>query len=156
VEQPDTDNLHRLWTAPGVRRYLWDNEIIPRARTADVIARSERLFAERGHGLWGAWTVDSPRLCGFAGLWLFREPPELEVLYGVADDLWGQGYATEIADAVVRHCLAELQMPLLRASTDTGNAASIRVLEKLGFTFERRATADGLDTVFYLLERRRI
>jgi [ribosomal protein S5]-alanine N-acetyltransferase len=142
VEQPDTDNLHRLWTTPGVRRYLRDNEIIPRARTADVIARSERLFAERGHGLSGAWKVDSP--------------PELELLYGVADDLWGQGYATEIAEAVVRHCLGELQMPLVRASTDTGNAASVRVLEKLGFAFERRATADGLATVFYLLERRRI
>jgi [ribosomal protein S5]-alanine N-acetyltransferase len=151
----DADDLHRLSTSPGVSRYLWDSEIIPLARTRDVIAQSERLFAARDHGLWGAWTADSRRLCGFAGLWPFRDPPEMELLYGVAEDLWGQGYATEIAQAIVRHCLDQLQMPVLRASTDAGNAASVRVLEKLGFVFDRRATVDGLETVFYALERHR-
>jgi RimJ/RimL family protein N-acetyltransferase len=42
-------------------------------------------------------------------------------------------------------------MPLVRASTDVGNVASIRVLEKLGARFDRRDTVGCLDTVFYEL-----
>ena len=40
-------------------------------------------------------------------------------------------------------------MPSLRASTDAANRASVRVLEKTGFRFVRRAEVGGLDTVFY-------
>ena len=40
-------------------------------------------------------------------------------------------------------------MPVVRASTDEANAASMRVLEKLGFACMRRITVGGLDTAFY-------
>jgi len=33
------------------------------------------------------------------------------------------------------------------------NRASVKVLEKLGMSFQRRAVIDGLDTVFYSLQR---
>jgi ribosomal-protein-alanine N-acetyltransferase len=149
----DARRLHGLWTSAGVRRFLWDNEIVPFARTEDLIAKSERMFEEQGAGLWGAWPAEFPDLGGFAGLWPFRDPPELELLYGVAEPLWSKGYATEIAAGVIAHCFGPLAMPLLRASTDTANAASRRVLEKLGFSLTRQAIVGGLDTVFYELPR---
>jgi RimJ/RimL family protein N-acetyltransferase len=40
-------------------------------------------------------------------------------------------------------------MSVVRASIDAPNAASARVLEKLGFTRLRRATVGGLDLVFF-------
>jgi [ribosomal protein S5]-alanine N-acetyltransferase len=79
----DGPDLPRLWSSAGVRRYLWDDEIIPVSQTADVIDRSERLFDEHDYEIWGAWSTASPMLVGFTGLWLFRDPPELELLYGV-------------------------------------------------------------------------
>jgi ribosomal-protein-alanine N-acetyltransferase len=148
----DADGLHELWSSPGVRRYLWDDEVIPIARTRAVIDQSQRLFEAEGFGLWGAWVTDSPNLSGFAGLWRFRDPPELELLYGVAEHLWGRGYATEVAQAVIAHAFDSLAMPVVRASTDTANAASIRVLEKLGFACVRRGTVGALDTLFYELQ----
>jgi ribosomal-protein-alanine N-acetyltransferase len=45
----------------------------------------------------------SVNLIGFCGLWPFREPPNLELLYGIAESLWGQGYATEVAHAVMTY-----------------------------------------------------
>jgi RimJ/RimL family protein N-acetyltransferase len=44
-------------------------------------------------------------------------------------------------------------MRTLAASTDAANTASIRVLEKLGFTLTRRETIGRLDTVFFGLRR---
>jgi len=146
----DAQELHALWTAPGVRRFLWDDEVIPRAQTDEIVARSAELFAGRGLGLWGARARDRgahDALAGFAGYWYFRDPPELELLYGVAEP--GRGAATEIARALVDYGFDALGFDEIRASTDAAHAASARVLDKLGFTLERRATAAGLDTLFY-------
>ena len=44
---------------------------------------------------------------------------------------------------------SSLDMPVVRASTDVANSASVRVLEKLGFRFVRRSTVGGLPTLFY-------
>jgi ribosomal-protein-alanine N-acetyltransferase len=147
----DAGALHALWSAPGVVRFLWDGKAIPFEQTEDILARSERLFAESGYGLWGAWARDGDQLVGFAGLWFFRDPPELELIYGVADDLCGQGIATEAAAAVLEHAIEELGMDVIRASTDAPNTASMHVLDKLGFRFVRRGRVNGLDTRFYEL-----
>jgi ribosomal-protein-alanine N-acetyltransferase len=153
VASGDLARLHEMWTSPGVRRFLWDDEIIPESQARLALEQSERLFRERAHGLWGVWLPDSRELIGFAGLWPFRDPPDLELVYGLGESHWGRGYATEAADAVLAYCFDVLDMPAVRASTDVGNTASIRVLDRLGFRFERRATVGGLDTVFYELTR---
>jgi ribosomal-protein-alanine N-acetyltransferase len=153
IGSADLDRLHEIWTSPGVRRFLWDDEIIPLSQARLALEQSERLFRDRAHGLWGIWLPDQPALIGFAGLWPFRDPPDIELVYGLAESHWGRGYATEAARAILEYCFDVLDMPAVRASTDAGNAASTRVLDRLGFHFERRATIGGLDTVFYELTR---
>ena len=153
LKKTDLDAIHRLWTAPGVRRYLWDDEIILRDRTEDILQENERLFNEKSFGLWGGWSQDRERLIGFSGFWYFREPPELEILYGVADELWGRGYASEMAAAMVAYGFEELNFPKIIGSTDAPNVASSRVMEKLGFQLDKRETVEGLDTLFYGLSR---
>ena len=153
IAREDADALHEVWASPGVRRFLWDDELIRFARTRAAIDTNDRMFAEAAVGLWAAWAAGSRTLVGFAGLWPFRDPPELELLYGVAERFWGLGYATEIAQAILTYCFDALEMPCVRASTDAANTASVRVLEKLGFVCVRRATPGGLDTMFYELQR---
>lgn len=149
VTDRDGDQLHRVWTSPGVRRFLWDDEIITPARTAEAVAASAALFAQRRFGLWVAREKGTTAIAGFAGVWPFRDPPEFELLFGVAEPLWGRGYAVEMSQAVLDYCQTTLAMTTVRASTDAGNTASVRVLEKLGFTQHRRETVDGLDTRFF-------
>lgn len=152
VHQQDREVLHQLFTGPGVRRFLWDDEVIPMGRTQEVIDRSGEMFEANRGGLWVAWaSADPTLLAGFGGLWPFRDPPAMELLYGVAEPLWGKGYASEIARAVTTYCLGTLGMSTVRASTDVANVASIRVLERVGFRFVRRAHVGRLDTVFYEL-----
>ncbi len=149
VTAGDEDALHVLWSSPGVRRFLWDDEVMPLDRTREAVALSCELQKTHGHGLWAARLSGTTPLCGFGGLWPFRDPPELELLYGVAEPFWGRGYGTEIGEAIVRYCMQSLGMSTLRASTDAENLASIRVLVKLGFRRVSRRPIDGLDTVFY-------
>ncbi len=152
VSSADADALHALWTSPGVRRFLWDDEIISRERTDDAIATSERLFERNDFGLWIMRERFDKSMAGFAGIFPFREGGELELLFGIDERRWGHGYAAEGGQAVIDYCFTTVKMPMIRASTDAENAASARVLEKLGFTQTRRDTVEGLDTIFF--ERR--
>ena len=64
--------LHAIFTLPGVRRHIFDNEIIPPERTAAVVEKSVALFQDRGLGLWiaerGALSI------GFGGFWFSLVP----------------------------------------------------------------------------------
>ena len=149
--------LHQLWMDPLVRRYLWDDQVIPPEQTAEIVAKSEELFREHGYGLWSVRLRDDGShpgdLAGFAGYWHFRDPPELELLFGLAPTVWGRGLAAEASRALLRYAFDDLGFAEVRASTDTANQASLRVLEKLGMRLERNATVQGLETVFFSLRR---
>jgi ribosomal-protein-alanine N-acetyltransferase len=149
----DVDDLHRLWVEPGVRRYLWDDEVIPRERVAAIVEESVASFESRGYGLWAVSPLAGEALLGFCGFWLFHEPPRLELLYGVAPAHWNRGFATEAARAVMRYGFEELSFERVEASTDAANAASARVMERIGMTFWKRELTDGLDTVYYAITR---
>lgn len=153
VSPSDAAALHALWSTPGVRRYLWDGEIIPRERTDAAIATSADLFERHDFGLWLVRERVDRTLVGFAGIWPFRDSADLELLYGIDERLWGRGYAVEAAQAVIDHAFRMLDLPVIRASTDADNAASVRVLEKLGFTQTRRETVNRIDTVFFEKQR---
>ena len=56
--------------------------------------------------------------------------------YVLARDQWGQGYATEAAKAVVAWAASLDEVRRITATCDVENAASVRVLEKLGMKWE--------------------
>ncbi len=153
IEVDRAEALHSLWTDERVRRFLWDGEEIPFERTRAIIEKSLKLFEESGFGIWGVYERSSEELLGFAGYWPFRTPPSIELLFGVASEHWNRGIATESSRCVIRYAFEELGFLSVEASTDLANTASVRVLERLGFLFQRQELIDGLDTVFYRLSR---
>jgi [ribosomal protein S5]-alanine N-acetyltransferase len=154
VAAEDHAELYALFTQPGVRRFVFDNQVLAPDAITDIVGRSIELFRTRHFGLWLARLKAAPAATtppvGFGAFWYFRDPPELELLYGVADAEVGRGYGREIARAVVDYGLTRLAMAKVRASTDSSHLASRRLLEAIGFTFERQAVVGGLDTAFYV------
>lgn len=153
VAPDDLDALHALFVDPEVRRFLWDDEVVARAVTEDVIARSQSQFRDQGHGLWLARLAQTSDPAGFAGFWYFHEPPQLELLYGLAPTQWGRGLATEIAAALLRHGFGKLGFARIVGSTDAPNTASCRVMERLGMRFLKREIGAGRHTVYYAVDR---
>jgi ribosomal-protein-alanine N-acetyltransferase len=149
----DLDELHRLWTDPGVRKYLWDDTVISREQAEAVIASSIDSSASHGFGLWSVYPKDEAALIGFCGFRLFGEPQEVEILYGVAPSHWGQGLATEAAQAMLRCGFEEHGFDLIYAGADPPNAASFRVMEKTGMKFAKRVQVDGVEAVYYVLAK---
>lgn len=153
VDASDVDEIHGLWTTQGVRRFLWDDEVITREQAQAVVDESAELFAQKGYGLWAVFPRDGQQMIGFCGYWFFHKPPQLELLYGLAEADWGKGLATEAATVMIRHGFEKLGFDRIVASTDAANLASIRVMQKSGMRFEKRESANGLDTIYYVIER---
>jgi len=69
---------------------------------------------------------------------------EADLGYGIAREYWGRGLMTEAAAAVRDYGFAVLDVQRMTARHDPRNPASGRVLEKLGFTFEREVSEYGM------------
>jgi [ribosomal protein S5]-alanine N-acetyltransferase len=146
----DVSALHGFWTDPKVRRYLWDNEIIPRERVEEIVEDSMSCFRELGTGLFAIEARERPgTLIGFCG---HRRQPgtgHIELLYGILPAYWGEGLVTEAALEVLRHGFESCGIPRVVGATDTPNQRSVRVMQRIGMVFEERRQYKGLDTVFY-------
>jgi RimJ/RimL family protein N-acetyltransferase len=57
----------------------------------------------------------------------------------------GKGYATEAAGEVLRHGLETLRLPNICAITAPENAASQRVLEKIGLRYVDTRQVEGIE-----------
>lgn len=130
----DLDAFHALATDPHVRRYVLDGETVGRDWARAEVEESARLFAEAGYGLWLLFEAQGRDPIGFAG---FRRFPEVgpgpQLLYALVEPATGRGYATEAGRALVEYAVRHLGWDRVESGVDEPNAASLRVLEKLGF-----------------------
>jgi RimJ/RimL family protein N-acetyltransferase len=129
--------VHRYASDPEVTRFTsWGpndaeetQEFLVRAlaaANAEPRADFGLLVEERAHGA----------VIGGCGLHPRPHPREWEVGYVFARDAWGRGFATETVRALCGFGFETLGAHRLRAGVFVGNAASARVLEKLGFRRE--------------------
>ena len=130
----DVDDLHRCDGDARVMRWLGAG-LPPRTReeVADVIEHLRITYAERpGYGLLHASRRDDGGFVGACGVFPVPEGDDIEIAYRLPFDCWGQGYATEMARAVLAHAHGALRLPRVIGLTWPENEASSRVLEKVG------------------------
>lgn len=151
----DLEDLHRLWTHPGVRKYLWDDKVISVDRAKEEIDASLGRFEQHGFGHWALFPTNERKLIGFCGLKPWAEPATAELLYAVAPACWGRGLAVEASRAVLRFGFEDQGLKQVWAGADPPNAASFRVMEKLGMSFAKRDHVNGLEVVYYRLTKER-
>ena len=108
---------------------------------------AEKIYAKYGYGMWAVFDKKSQRLIGEAGLehrsdtnrkkfpfdWMFDEHCA-ELGFCFAEDLWGQGYCTEVCRGIMDYGRDHFDIRCVFARADDKNVASVRVLTKLGFT----------------------
>ena len=149
----DADALHRISNEPDVRRYLWDDEPVGQATIRDLIAQSVRMFSEEGIGLFGVRRRGSDDLLGFCGFFRLDGMAEPELGYELTRKAWGKGLATEASRGCLRHAFESTGMERVIAGVDAPNAASLRVIEKLGMEFVGNINASAPDDPYHTLYR---
>ena len=130
----DLPELAALLADPEVMRYSWRG---PQDLESSkmVLAGFQRVYREHGFGKWALHLRETGEFVGYSGLEPCRPeaPAGFELGYRLAPKFWGQGLASEAAEAIVRHIFATSQLKQLFAFLEPANGASVRVLEKAGF-----------------------
>jgi RimJ/RimL family protein N-acetyltransferase len=133
--------------APAVSRRAGDKKVaryllaVPSPYPVSLAARwiTGRIsWWPQGRGITLAITRrdDPDELLGSVSLRRFSRDRRAELGYWLGADAWGHGYATEAAGALVDFGFAEMGLARIYAHVLAGNAASCRVLDKLGMVHE--------------------
>jgi ribosomal-protein-alanine N-acetyltransferase len=148
----DLTAVHQLWSDAGVRRFLFDDRTPSLEEARTFLERSVASFQRYGFGLWLVFRKGAPELIGFAGL-LEAATPVPNLIYGIRADLWDDGLASEAAREVLRYALEDLKLAKVAADVDEPNAASVRVLEKLGMSRLKRAVVNDRPLLYFEIRR---
>jgi RimJ/RimL family protein N-acetyltransferase len=117
------------------------------------ICRMTARWERDGFGLYAFLDRDTgalvarggPQRCHVAG----RD--DVEVGWTVVPERWNQGFATELGAASIEVAFGPLALPDVVSFTLPDNRASRRVMEKLGFAYERDTVYAGRPHVLYRL-----
>jgi RimJ/RimL family protein N-acetyltransferase len=138
LAREDLPDLVELHLDSEVSRFL--GGVRTPAATAAYLETGLRHWADHGIGLWTIRAHDGTFL-GRAGLRYvdLQGVREFEVAYTFVRRAWGQGLATEVAQALVEIWQTRCSAPSLVGIVVTGNLPSQRVLLKARFAYERDA-----------------
>jgi ribosomal-protein-alanine N-acetyltransferase len=151
IQPADLDDFVRMYADPQVMATLGG------VRTAEWTTKylDTQMAHWQQHGF-GFWTIRDATTGQFAGRGGLRHAvvegkPEIELGYGFLPAFWGRGLATEFARESLRVGFAELGLVEIVCFTLPTNAASKRVMEKVGFRYERDIVHFDLPHILYRL-----
>ncbi|TAG23680.1 MAG: N-acetyltransferase [Rhodobacterales bacterium] len=146
----DLDDVHAMLSQPAAMRYWSTPEHETLEESRDWLEGMVGAGAESDDFL----IEHQGRVIGKAGAW--RLP---EVGFLLHPDHWGKGLAFEAMTAVIAHLFASHDLPELTAEADPRNAASLKLLGRLGFVETGRAERtmqwrdEWCDSVYLALRR---
>jgi len=151
----DATALHDVFGSPEVMRWTPSPPSKDVAETAQRLARTMAFTARQppGFGLWALELKTPSEFLGQVGLFPVEgKGPEVEVAYELAPRVWGHGYATEAARALVEYGFRELGLGRIVALILPDNARSRNVASKCGMRLEQPERFYGLDLLVYARE----
>ena len=154
------NEVHRLHSRPEVDRF---NTLgIPASTDVTkkiMLGWLEKQEADPATGyVFFIKLIDSNEFIGLAGLNIGKPNYSMgEIWYKLDPGHWNKGYASEVVAEILRMGFTKLKLHRIEAGCAVDNTASIRVLEKAGFTREGRKRSvlpvrgEWLDNYFYAI-----
>jgi [ribosomal protein S5]-alanine N-acetyltransferase len=134
--EKDKANFISLFTDAAVMKHVGD-VVMTREQSEAFWRKLIQKLYPQNFNIWAVFTKEDSRYVGHAGI--YRRPSKMEdweFVYFLCRGEWDKGFATEIAQRLVRFGFEELNLPEIFASVDDDHPASIKVLEKAGLSFK--------------------
>lgn len=138
IELSDAESLFEMDSNPEVLKYIG----VPTTKSIEEVTKMILLIHDQydkfNVGRWAVVDKNTNQFLGWSGLKFMTESINghsnfYELGYRFLPQFWGKGYATESAKAWLNYAFKEIKCDSVYAMTDTKHAASINVLEKIGF-----------------------
>lgn len=140
----DAPFMLALLNDPDFIAHIGDRGVRTIADAATYIDHGPRAsYAQRGFGLWLVERLDDDTPIGICGILERDVLPDPDIGFAFLPEHRSRGYGFEAASAVRDWARDVLGLPRLLAIVSPANASSIRLVERLGFVFERTIAMPG-------------
>jgi ribosomal-protein-alanine N-acetyltransferase len=135
----DAEDFFRIYNDRKTKKFVVKTFISLEDVRGQIEKHIENYYKKYDFGLWATVLKENNHLIGRCGL-LYQEVEgvsDLEIAYLFDSDYWGNGFATEAAEMLVKLGFQRFGFNRVVAYIDPRNTASIRVAEKVGLRYER-------------------
>ena len=157
IDRGDLDELAAVFANADVWRFEYGRGLT-RIETEAFLTRQLQLWDDHGFGGCAVRDVERADLVGVVGLAVptvaHEQLPSVTVGWRFSPSVWGKGYATEAASAVLDQAFTTMALGRVGCVTDAANHRSVALVERLGMTVIATAPVrrdDGKGTVLVSL-----
>ncbi|MGM7682552.1 GNAT family N-acetyltransferase [Cytobacillus sp. Hm23] len=143
ITHNDIESLYKIVKQNEVGMWLARGEGMSREETENYVENIVSHWNLYGFGVWAVIHKETDKLIGHCGLRYIDDTEDVEILYLINQQYWGNGYATEAANAAIGFAFKCLRIEKLFARVRTRNERSMKVLGKIGFTFLKNKDYNG-------------
>ncbi len=134
----DAGFIVRLLNEPSFIEFIGDKGVRTVKEASQYLLDGPLDSYERfGYGLNMVELKETGEPIGMCGLVRREKLDNADIGYAFLEQYWSNGYATESANAVLKHARETLGLGRILAIVTPENHSSIKLLEKIGLTFER-------------------
>jgi len=149
----DTDFIIKLLNEPSFIENIVDKGVRNKQDAINYLESGPYASYQKfSFGLSMVELKDSIAPIGMCGLIKREELDDVDIGYALLSEYEGKGYAKEAAQAVLENANAEHGLKRIIAVTSPSNAASIKLLETLGFKYESMVELYGMDNKLFVYE----
>jgi RimJ/RimL family protein N-acetyltransferase len=147
----DAPMFYALNLNPEVTRYTGDTAFNSIAEAMDFL-ENYKDYKLNGFGRWVIVSKEHNQSWGWCGL-KKRDNGDIDMGYRIFQEKWGKGCATECGSACLKYAFESLDIEEILAEAVVENSASFKVMERLGFSFNRHGEDHGYKTKIYTLNK---
>jgi [ribosomal protein S5]-alanine N-acetyltransferase len=137
LRETDIPAVFAMYSDPETARYLSHPPLKELGHAAKIVATALAGYADGTSLHFAIERIADRAFLGICLLFHFQKASRrAEIGYTLAREHWSQGYMTEALGAFIAHAFGPLGLERLEADIDPRNAASARILERLGFVRE--------------------
>lgn len=140
----DAKDLLALNADPEVLRYTGDAPFRDQKEAEEFLLHYNH-YEMYQYGRWAVINKVSNEFLGWCGIKYHPETNEVDLGFRFKKQFWGMGYAFESAEGVIKYGANILKLKRLIARVETRNVASIKLIEKLGFTLVQNIEFNGVE-----------
>ncbi len=137
MKMSDAHSLFKIWSDPDVTKFMNITNFTHEEQAKEMIELFDELAGEHKAIRLTIIEKEFNEIIGSCGFNSFDlEGATTEIGFDLAKAYWGNGYAPECIAALIDYAFSTLSITKIVAKIEPGNRNSIKVVEKLNFTFE--------------------
>lgn len=133
----DTAELFSIWSDSDVTKYMNIESFNHVDQVKEMIQLFDKLSEKNEAIRYSIIELESNKIIGTCGFnYLDFNNAKGEIGYDLNKAFWGQGFAKEAITYLIKYAFNDLCINRIEAKIEPENTSSIKLIEKLNFTYE--------------------